>query len=161
MNKFERIVHRLSEWFDGVARMVLVITMLLVVVNILLRAVWKPIGGTYDYVTLLTGVLIPFALAYCALKRGFPAISILVDRLPQRTQAIVDSIVGILSIGFFAVASWRLVVLGTDLRQAGEVLATVRLPFYPLVYGTGFCCLLVILVLFVNLLKSLAQVVRK
>ena len=161
MNKLENVVRRISEWFDKVARGVLVIMMLVVVLNILLRAVWKPIGGTYDYVTILTGIMIPFAIAYCALQRGYPAISVLVDRFPQRTQAIIDSIVSILSIVYFAIASWQLALLGISIQQAGEVLPTLLWPFYPLLYITSLCCVLVILVLLVDLLKSITQVVRK
>jgi C4-dicarboxylate transporter DctQ subunit len=138
-----------------------VVMMLIVVVNILLRAVWKPIGGTYDFVYILTGIMIPLALANCAIKRGYPAISVLIDRFPQRTQAIVDSIVSILSVGFFAVASWQLAVLGTVIWKTNELLPTLRVPYYPLVFLSSLCCVVVLLVLLLELLKSIVQAVKK
>ena len=161
MDKFERIVHWLSQLSDRVARWALVIMMLVVVANILLRAVWQSIPGTFEYVGYLGAVVIGFALAFCAVQGRHVAITVVVDRLPQRTQAVIGSITGIMSVGFFVLAAWQCGKLATDLWHAGELSPTMRFPFYPLIYGVGFGCLLLSLVLLVNLLKSLAQAVRK
>lgn len=161
MSGFERGISWVSEWFDRVARAALALMMGLVVGNILLRAVWNPIPGTYEFVGYLGAVVIPFALAYCAVRGGHVAVTILMDRLPRRTQAIIDSITGIIIVGFFAAAAWRLGAYATDMSQSGEVSPTMELPYYPLVYVTGLCILLLGLVQLVKLLKSLALAVRK
>ena len=98
MGKFEKIIRWLSQWFDRVARGALVIMMLVVVSNVLLRAVWQSIPGTFEYVGYLGAVAIGFALAFCAVQGRHVAITVVVDRLPQRTQAIIGSIIGIMSV---------------------------------------------------------------
>lgn len=161
MDKFEKIIRWLSQWFDRVAQVALAIMMLVVVANILLRAVWQSLPGTYEIAGYLGAVAIGFALAFCAVKGRFVAITIVVERLPRRTQAIIGSIIDIMSVGLFMVAGWYCGKLATDLWHAGELSPTLKFPFFPLLYALAFCCLLLSLVLLVNVLKSLAQVVRK
>ena len=135
--------------------------MLLVVGNIMLRIVWRPIFGTYDFVMFLGSVVVAFALAYCAIQGGHVAVDILVARFSQRTQAIIDSSTSILSIGIFAIIAWQCSVYGTDMWRTGEVSMSVHIPFYPFVYGVGFGCAVLGLVLLADLFKSLAKAVRK
>jgi len=135
--------------------------MLLVVGNIMLRIVWRPIFGTYDFVMFLGSVVVAFALAYCAIQGGHVAVDILVARFSPRTQAIIDSSTSILSIGIFAIIAWQCSVYGTDMWRTGEVSMSVHIPFYPFVYGVGFGCAVLGLVLLADLFKSLAKAVRK
>ena len=161
MGNFEKIIQRLSQWFDRIAQAALALMMFVVVANILSRALVQSIPGTYEIAGYLGAVTIGFALAFCATKGRFVAVTIAVERLPQRAQAFISSIVDILSFGLFLVASWYCARLATDLWQAGELSPTLKFPFYPLIYATAVCCLLVSLVLLVNVFKSIAQVVRK
>lgn len=135
--------------------------MLLIVGNVLLRIVWKPILGTYDIVSFLGAVLISFALANCAAQKGHVAISIVVERLPQRAQAITDSITGLFSAVIFMVISWQSIVYATKLWQDGVLSATLLVPYFPLVYGVGFGCIMISLVLLADFFKSVTKAVKK
>lgn len=135
--------------------------MLLIVGNVLLRIVWKPILGTYDIVSFLGAVLISFALANCAAQKGHVAISIVVERLPQRAQAITDSITGLFSAVIFMVISWQSIVYATKLWQDGVLSTTLLVPYFPLVYGVGFGCIMISLVLLADFFKSVTKAVKK
>jgi TRAP-type C4-dicarboxylate transport system permease small subunit len=161
MGKFERIIHLLSEWCDRVSRVALILMTFIVVLNILSRIVWQSLPGTYEIAGYLGAVVLGFALAWCGVKDRYVYIPIVVERLPKRTQAIIDSIIYLMSFGLFMLAALYCGKLATDLWQAGELSPTLRFPYYPLVYGISLGCLLLSLVLLVNVLKSLAQVVKK
>ena len=66
----EKAVQRLARELDRVARWALVLLMALVVTNIILRFTWRPLLGTYEFVSFLSAVVISFALAYCAVQGG-------------------------------------------------------------------------------------------
>lgn len=158
---FDRVVHSLSRVFDKIAQVAVMAMMLLVVGNILLRVIWRPIFGTYDFVGFIGATLIAFAIAYCAVQRGHIAVELVVDRLPKRAQAIIGSITGILSLGLFALISWQCLVLANDMWRLGEVSMGAHVPFYPFIYGISFGCALLCLVILIDLGKSLAKAVRK
>jgi len=138
----------------------LAVMMLVVVVNVLMRAVWQSMPGSFEIAGYLGAVVIGFALAHCAVKGRFVAITILVDRFQKRTRLIIGIITGIMSVGLFGLAAWHLGMLATDLWHAGELSPTLRFPHYPLIYAVAFGCLLLSLVLLVNVLKLLVQVVK-
>lgn len=157
----EKIVHQLVRGLDTVAQVATVLLMALVVTNIILRFTWRPILGTYEFVSFLAAVVISFALAYCAVQGGHIAVTLMVDQLPPRVQAAIDIIVGIISITFFGLTVWQITLYGTDMIASGEVSPTTKTPFYPVVYGVALGLLGLCLVLLVNLVKSIARVVNQ
>jgi hypothetical protein len=52
---------------------------------------------------------------------------------------------------------WNVIVLGNELRKAGEVSFTLELPFYVVAYGIGVCCLLQCLVLVCDIVNILGE----
>ena len=161
---FDRVVHSLSKFCDRIAQGAVMAMMLLVVANIIWRVVPKigrPIFGTYDVVGFIGATLVAFAIAYCAVQGGHISVELVVARFPQRVQGIIGSITGFLSLGIFAVVTWQCVVLANDMWRVGEVSMSALLPFYPYIYGVGFGCALLCLVILVDLGKSLAKVVGK
>lgn len=157
---FDRFVRLVSQYCDRVAQFGVFAMMLLAVVNILLRIVWRPITGTYDFVSFIGATLVAFALAYCAVQKGHIQVELAVARFPKRVQGIIDSITGILSLGIFAVVTWRCVVFANDMWRHGELSMTSLLPFYPYIYGIAFGCGLLCLVILVDLMHSLGKAVK-
>lgn len=164
MAYFDRVVHSLSQVCDRIAQGAVVAMMLLVVANIIWRAVPKigrPIYGTYDLVMILGSIVVAFALGYCAVQGGHIAVEIVVARFPQRVQAIIDSITGILSVGIFAIISWQCWVYGTDMLHQGERSMSVYIPLHPFAYGVSFGCAVLCVVILIDLMNSLAKAVGK
>jgi TRAP-type C4-dicarboxylate transport system permease small subunit len=161
MTRFEAIIQSLSRVCDKIARGAVVAMMLIVVANISLRPIWRPIYGTYDVVMLLCSVVVAFALGHCAIQGGHVFVELFVQRLPPRAQAIINSITGILGFSLFAMIAWQCWVYGTDIWRSGEVSMSVRIPLYPFMYGVGFGCAVLSLVVLVDLIKSLTKVVGK
>ncbi len=159
MSFLEGPIRVFSRWCDWIAQAAVAVMMVLVGGNILLRALGKPILGVYDWTGLVGTILIAFALAYCGVERRHVRVEFVLARFPQRIQAIGDSMTGILSLGFFAVAVWQSVAMGNEMRQGGDVSMTVQTPFYPFVYAIAFGCALLWLVILIDTIKSLEKVV--
>ena len=161
MASFERIVYRFSRMLDVLSGIALVLMMVLVFVNVALRAVWIPILGTYEYTGFLAALTIALALAHCAARKGHVAITLFADMMPNRIQAILDTIVAIFGIVLYSILAWQCVKYAMVLYQSGELSITTLTPFYPLVLVVAFGFAMLALVLLNDLFKSLQRIFMK
>lgn len=157
---FERFVTLITKFCDRIAQAGVVAMLFLVFGNILGRKFWKPIFGAYDYVGFIGAVIVAFSIAYCAVKKGHIQVELLITHFPKRVQGIIDSLIGMLSLGLFCVIAWQCIVYGNDMRRTGELSMTALAPFYPYIYGIAFGCALLCLVILVDLIKSMTKAVK-
>ena len=161
MVSYGRSVSRFSRILNILSGIFLVLMMGLVFVNVLFRAVWQPILGTYEYTGFLAALTISLALAHCAANNGHISITIFADRLPARVQAILDLLVAILGAALYAVISWQCVKYAINLYQIGEVSPATAIPFYPFIFVVAFGLLILALVLLNDLFKSIQRIFVK
>jgi TRAP-type C4-dicarboxylate transport system permease small subunit len=159
MRKFENIVEKISRIMDHIAGWGIVATMVLVIVNILLRVIFKsPIQGVYEYVGYLTAAVIGFAIAFCALQKAHIAIDILAEKLGKRVQNIVDSAAGGIILVFLSFCCYQVLMYANKVMTSGEVSATAHVPFYPFIFmvaaGLSVLCL-------VELMRLVKGVIRR
>lgn len=158
MKEFTGLVAGLSRALDKLSGLCMVLIMLLVVVNIVLRVVFKhPILGTYEYVGFLTAALIGLSLANCAVKKGHIAISFVMDRLTARTQAAIDCFINIATLLFWGLAAWYSCLYAGSLTANGVVSPTTQMPFYPFIYIVAIGLAALCLVLLVSLIESIKK----
>lgn len=160
MDYFNRIINLLTKYCDRIAQAAVVAMLLLLVVDVLGRKLWKPIYGTFDFVSFINAILVAFSIPYCALKRGHTQVELVVERFSQRVQGIISGITGILGLGIFSLVTWQCVVLAIDMRRAGETSMTSLVPFYPYIYAVAFGCALLCLVILADLIQSAVKAVR-
>ncbi len=161
MAYFERLINSLSRWCDRVAQGAVCAMVLVLGGNILLRILWKPFLGSYDWTGLIGTILISLALGYCGVQRGHVRVEFIVQYFPERVQAVIDSITGILSLFLFGLAAWQSLVLGSEMWRKGDVSMTVQVPFHPFLYTIAFGCALLWLVILIDTMKSLGKAVRR
>ena len=175
MNFLEKSSKDLAKVLYWVAGTAIVLMMFLTCADVILRLgvtlyhryhLWflspfRPIPGTYELVCFLGSVAVAFAMAHTSVEKGHVAVSLVVQLLPQRVQALIDTTTGIFGFILFALLSWQSVLYANDLRESGEVSLTLQLPFYPFVYGIGFAAASVCLVLLVDISTNLVKVSGK
>ena len=147
MSRFQQFVTWLSRLLDQIAGWSLVAMMSLTVADVILRSFRRPILGTYEIVGLMGAIVIALAMPHTTLQRGHVAVEIVVSSLSRTAQTIITLITRILSIILFALIAWECFHYGLDLKTAGEVSMTLRLPFYPILYGIAFAAAAVCLVI--------------
>jgi TRAP-type C4-dicarboxylate transport system permease small subunit len=144
----------------SIAGAAIVAMMLLTCADVVLRFFRRPIPGTYEVVSFLGAVAVSFAIAQTSAEKGHVAVTFAVESLPQRLRGVVRIVVHLLGLGLFAVLAWQSMVYAGDLRLSGELSPTIKIPYYPVVYGIGFASLTVCLVLIIDLWENLRGVFR-
>jgi TRAP-type C4-dicarboxylate transport system permease small subunit len=152
-----KFASRSSRTLNWVAGFSLVGMMFLTCADIVMRLFRRPIPGTYEIVGFLGAVVVGLAMAQTTLERGHVAVQVVVTKLSPQVQEIIYLITHLLSILLFALLAWECVRYGNDFRTSGEVSLTIRMPFYPVVYGIAFSAAIVCLVLFVDILQVLTK----
>ena len=153
MRDFLKWVERMIKGMGVVAGVSVSFIILLTVTDMFLRIFKKPILGTYEIVGLCSGVMVCFALPYTSWIRAHINVDILVDRFPKKIKNITHVITRCVGIALFLVAGLNLLRVGTDLKKAGEVTATLEIPFYVIAFIIGICCFVQCVVLFSDILK--------
>ena len=161
MDKFSGNVKKAAGLLNEAAGWGIVLAMLLVVVNIVLRAVFKsPILGTYEYTGFLTALIVGCGLSYCALADGHIAIGFIVEKLSKRVQNIIDIATNSLVMCFMVFFTWRIFLYAHQLSSSNEVSPTTQTPYYIFVYITAAGFVVLSLVLIAKIIQSIKGVIR-
>ena len=145
---------------DRISQMAVMAMMLVTIGNILGRLVWRPIYGTFDYVSFFSVIIIALALAHCGMQKGHISVELITSRLPRRVQGIIGCLVNLLSMGFFIIVIWQCMVFAERMIRTKQVTMTALLPFYPFIYVIALGCFLFCLTILVELIKSLYKTVK-
>ncbi|MDQ2086304.1 TRAP transporter small permease [Herbivorax sp. ANBcel31] len=161
-NKIETIIVYTSKMFDNVAGGIVFATMLIVVVNVIMRRVFNsPISGAHDVIGLLTSSFIGLSIAYCAVQKAHIAVEFIMEKISSKKRRIIDIIVQCIYISFLSLFSIRLFIYGYNVSLSGEVSPTARIPLFPFIFivatGFTFLCLVVI----TQFSKNIQEVIRK
>lgn len=161
MKGLNALAEKLSRTMDRIAGFGIFLIMLLVVINIILRSVFKqPLVGTVDYVNVLIAASIGLAIAYCAFQDGHIAVEFIVDRMPEKLSAAVAIVVNLLALAFWGLASWYTIGFARSMSSNGLVTSTSQISLSPVVYTIALGLLVLCLVLLLDLIKSVRKVME-
>ena len=153
MNGFLNKINGLSRFFNVIAGISLTFLMLLTVMDVILRALKRPIVGTYELVAFSGAVVIGFAVPLTSWLRGHIFVDFFILRFSQKVRNIFNITTRCLVIVLFFLIGWNLIKYGMDLQKSGEVSLTLQMPFYPVAYGVAVCCFVECLVLICDVIK--------
>lgn len=158
LDRFERLINTLSNWLNWVAGIALVGMLVLILADVIGSKLFSwPLPGGFEVVSFLGVIVIAFAIAQTQIVRGHIEVEFLVTRLPGIAQRVIGGIIYLASMILFAFVAWTSYEFGRTLQISGEVSMTERIPFYPLVYGTAFCSVVVSLVLLVQGIRAVTK----
>ena len=104
----EKGIFALSNLGKWVAGITLGLSMLLTTADVVWRYFLNhSIVAAHDVTELMMVVVVFLGLAYTASVKGHIRVDLLISKLSERAQAILDSITTIFSIVIFAVMAWR------------------------------------------------------
>jgi TRAP-type C4-dicarboxylate transport system permease small subunit len=137
-----KILRFVSKLLNIIAGIAVTVMMLLTVADVLLRAGGHPIIGTYEIVALLLALVIGFGIPQVSLDRGHVYMDFVLEKLSKRSKKVMNTITRLFCIILFLPLGYNLFNVGARFHASGEVSATIKIPFYPVVYGVAVCCLL-------------------
>ncbi len=155
IDTLDRISRTLAKALTLFAGLMLVSMMLLACANMVSRAVWLPIQGTFELMGFFGAVTTAFALAFAQLNKSHISVGILMKYLPKAVRRILDALTSLASCAFFALIGTETSKWANYLVSTGELSETLRIAYHPFVFATATGCLLMAFVLFVDTLKTI------
>jgi TRAP-type C4-dicarboxylate transport system permease small subunit len=148
-----RILGRLSNWFNWCAGAALVVMMVMVNANVLLRPFGMPIWGTFEIVGFMGSVVLSFALLQTTFTRSHMAVALITSRLPAGARGGLELFNRLVGLLITSLVAWQCFRYATQVRQTGEGSSTLNMPFYPFIYGIGIAFGLAALMILVDVLR--------
>jgi len=117
-----------------------------------IKSTWR---GAYETVGFLGAIVIAFALGYTQKRKDHIVVDILTAKFPKRVNRILDGINYFITMIFFAIISWQVLVWGMKISRSGEVSETLKIVFHPFIYSVSFGFAVFSLTLIIDFLKNL------
>ena len=118
----------------------------------------SPISGAMELVEYLMAIIVPFSVAYCALKKSHVAVDLIVDHFPKGLQKICHFFVTIPAIVFILLISWQNYLSIFETYESKMTSAVLLIPAYPfiipIVIGTFVFAVIMVVQLFTSKTKE-------
>ena len=157
MLRSSKYLTRAGKAFKYLACAAVIVMMLLSTSDVVLRLLGNPIPGSYELVGFLGTIVVSFALAFTSIEKGHIAVELMVEKLPQRTQLIIEFICNLIGALLFGMMTYKAVRYALDIRASGEVSSTLQMPIYPFIFGMALGFGLLLIVLTADSIKSLRR----
>jgi TRAP-type C4-dicarboxylate transport system permease small subunit len=134
MKTLEKITRVLNGVFAAVSGCAIVGLTALAAVNMVSRAVFKPVTGSYELIGFLGAVAVACGLGYTQIAKGHIVVNILTDKFSPTLNKVLDAANHIVGAAFWGLVSWQTVTWGTQIARSGELSQTLQIPYFPIVY---------------------------
>ncbi len=124
-----------------IAGIVLLIMMVITFADIVMRYLGRPVVGAYEIVAFLGVAVTGFALPRASLMKAQVYVDLVVDKLSAGPRKTLQVITRVLVFIMFLIAAWYFIVMGTKFMATHTVTMSLRVPFYPVVFGLAASCL--------------------
>lgn len=155
LNRVEKVIESIVGILATVAATVLALMMFLMAADVFCRYFFNsPIPGGLELVEYMMAILVPFSIAYCALRRSHVAVDMIVERFPKAVRQVIGTITTILSVLFLGVLCWQNILNIFDSYHSNMTSAVLKLPSYPFVVPVSIGMGLFAVILVVHLLSQ-------
>lgn len=158
----EAVLKKISQWFNWVALVALLLMVALVAADITAGKLFnRPFVGGVELVCFIGVVIVSFSISQTYALGRHIRVDFIVLRLPERIRLVLISLSALISFLFFVVVVWRVTLYAYDMQVANEVSATYRIPFMPFIYGIALASIPITLLLAVEFIKSIGGILKK
>ena len=158
----------LISFLDGISRhvnricvalagAVLVAMMLLASANVALRSAGFPVKGTFELMGFFGAIVASFSLGKTYISGEHIAVDIFLRRFSLPLRKVLTAANDIISMAFFCIAAWQVFRWGMQLHRVHELSETLRIHFYPFVYGVSLGCGVIAFVLAIEAIRSVSN----
>lgn len=155
----EKIIRKINNILCYIGMGMLAILMLLGTTDVLGRYFFnRPIKGAYEISEILLAGIVFFGMAYALSVGGHVRVDTFVSLLRSRTQAIVGSIISILSLIIFILIGWQGTELAMNSWKHHRLIDVIFIPIAPFQLLVPLGALAICLELIVQILHFINQV---
>lgn len=149
----EKVLKIATKILDAIGGAALTFMMLLTVADVLMRALGRPLVGTFEIVALSLALVIGFTIPKVSFDRGHIRMDIVIEKVSKRKRDLLNIFTRLVCIGLFIIITYNLFSVANELRASGEVSPTIKLPAYPFAYGVAVCCFIECFVFILDIVK--------
>jgi TRAP-type C4-dicarboxylate transport system permease small subunit len=160
MNAFVNILRRIIGYGNALGGAFLVGMMVLIVASIVYRMFGHVVPGSLELSELMIVVTASFAIAYAGLVKSHVDVKILVEKFPERLQAILEVFTSFLAMGTWAIIAYASTIILVE-RWHTEESDMLMVPFSPFRTVLFIGLILVTLVYLVDMILALGKAVKK
>lgn len=136
----EKCVVAVMKGMREVSCLSLVFIIAITMADVISRAIYKPIIGTYELVSFAGAVTIGLSLPMTAWEKGHVFMEFIVEKLSVKTQALLSAVTRVFVVLLFFFIGIALYVVGTEMRTSGEIALSLKIQVYPFVYAISIVC---------------------
>jgi TRAP-type C4-dicarboxylate transport system permease small subunit len=161
-NKLERFIVHLNGVTHSISIIIVFMMMVITFSDVIGRYFFRqPVLGTYELTELGLAIMVFFSMGYTQLKKGHTSIGIIVDRWSDRKQALLDSVVYLITVLLMLVTAWQMTKYAQLLKAGNGFTGELSLPVYIFVFISSLGLFIFALSLSIDLFKSLHRVVKR
>ena len=134
MEAINRLIYKLVDWVKNLGGVALVGMMTITTLDVITRYFGHPIFGAVELVSFMATILLACAMPMTHVENGHVGVDLVVRLLSKRSQALIDTITGFLSLTLFALICWQSVLYAQSMKKTGEVSMSLEFPNYIFVY---------------------------
>ena len=136
----------------------MVALMILTVANVIYRAFGGVIQGTYEVSEILIAISAGFALSYTIFHDRNVVVKLIISRLSNRMQSILEGFNALLGVGIWGAMAWMTIHYLFKRGYQGEGFTeTLELPYFPVKCLWAAALILCVIVFVVKLINSFEQ----
>lgn len=154
MDYFEKKLLAVNKTLTVIGFAAMVVMMLILVLNIITRALNVPILGMYEIVQLVIVVVFSFGIGYSTLEHSHVRMKGLVSKLPPKASRIVETVSNIFNLAIWALVGWRVWILASENAVLGERTDILGLPVYLFRFVFAFGMFMMVLALIAEVLRT-------
>lgn len=156
-----KLMERISNSMRYIGAFLLIAMMALTVVDVVGRVFKHPVFGSIELMYLMGALATAMALPDTHIKNGHIGVELFVSKLSRRIRALVEVLVGILSLALFCVVTYKMFEYSMKFRDSGEVSMNLGLPEYLIILVVA-CSFLIFTVLIVRtILQAFNRLIKK
>ena len=152
---------RLSIWGEWIGVGGVIIMVVVTCADVLgAKLFTAPVPGSTEIISLVQVAAIVFAVAATQRHKGHISVEMFVTTMRPRLRSFVKAFTSLLGLILFSLIIYEGILLGNRYLEAGEVTATVQIPYYPFAYAFSLAMFPVALMLLVDFIEALKKAVR-
>ena len=121
----------------------------------------RPILGVFELTRFGLGAIVCTALGFSQINKVHIAINLLVSRLPQAWQNIIETFNFLVAFITFCIVSWQMYIYMGRLYTSGQVTSVLGISIYPFVLISALGVTVFTLVLLWDLIKAIFKLFNR
>jgi TRAP-type C4-dicarboxylate transport system permease small subunit len=155
MKKLMAAIRKADVFLYVLAGSVLVFLVLMTLADVILRNFGHPITGSMEIIQFGGSIVFGFSVPYATFLKAQVIVDLVTEKLKPNVQKTVNIITRITGILLFLFVSYNFYLYGIDVKKTGELTASFKIPYYPLVFALAFSFLLQSLTVLYDLIEIL------